>query len=60
VVDLCQVCALVAHTQEEAEELLAIKNKDLVLHHPSYLADLATCDFFLFIRIKSQLLGNDF
>jgi hypothetical protein len=24
------------------------------------LADLATCDFFLFIRIKSQLLGNDF
>jgi hypothetical protein len=25
---------------------LAIKNKDLVLHHPPYLADMATCDFW--------------
>ena len=46
--------------KNKRKKFLAIKNKDLVLHHPSYLADLATCDFFLFIRIKSQLLGHDF
>jgi polyphosphate kinase len=36
--------------KNKRNKFLAIKNKDLVLHHPSYSADLTTCDFFLFIR----------
>jgi polyphosphate kinase len=31
--------------KNKQKKFLAIKNKDLVLHHPPYLADMATCDF---------------
>jgi histone-lysine N-methyltransferase SETMAR len=31
-----------------------------VLHHPSYLSDLAAADFFLFPKLKSQLKGKRF
>jgi hypothetical protein len=31
-----------------------------VLHHPSYLPDLAPADFFLFPKLKSQLKGKSF
>ena len=42
------------------KKFLPIKNNDVVLRHSSYVPDLATCDFFLFIRIKLQLLGHYF
>jgi hypothetical protein len=31
-----------------------------VLHHPSYSPDLAPADFFLFLKLKSQLKGKRF
>jgi len=36
------------------------KHKIIVLEHPPYSPDLAPCDFFLFVKIKSALKGNSF
>jgi hypothetical protein len=41
------------------QQFLAIKNM-VVVPHPPYLPDLSPCDFFLFLRTKSQLKGCHF
>jgi hypothetical protein len=47
------------HAALSVREFLA-KHSILVVHHPSYSPDLASCDFFLFLRLKSALKGKRF
>jgi hypothetical protein len=48
-----------AHTACVVARFLARKQVT-VLHHPSYLPNLAPVDFFLFPKLKSQLKGKHF
>jgi hypothetical protein len=45
------------HTALSVQQFLAAKNM-VVAPHPPYSSDLAPCDFFLFLRIKSKLKGR--
>jgi transposase len=36
------------------------EKKISILQHPLYSPDLAPCDFFLFLKIKSSLKGTHF
>jgi len=48
-----------AHTALSLQQFRA-KNKMAVIPHSPYSSDLATCDFFLFARMKGQLKGKCF
>jgi hypothetical protein len=48
-----------AHTASSMQRFLAAKNMAVVPHPPNS-PDLATCDFFLFPRMKSKLKGRRF
>jgi hypothetical protein len=54
--DLRKVCASVAHLRVEAAEIFGLQNVVLVPKDP-HSPELATCEFFLFPEIKSQLRG---
>jgi hypothetical protein len=47
------------HIALSVQQLLATKNM-AVVPQPSYLLDLASCDFFSFLRMKSKLKGRRF
>src|SRR5579859_85364 len=40
--------------------ILLSENKVKILFHPPYNPDLASCDFFLFLKIKKELGGRSF
>ena len=48
-----------AHNGLSIREFLAKKNIP-VLPHPPYSPDLAPCDFYLFLKLKSKLKGHHF
>jgi len=48
-----------AHTALLIREILANKNIP-VPPHPPYSPDVATCDFYLFPKLKSKLKGHHF
>jgi hypothetical protein len=48
-----------AHTSLIVRQFLASKNRT-VIPHPTYSPDLASCDFFLFPKIKFRLKGCRF
>ena len=48
-----------AHNALSVKRYLA-KNNIPVMEHPPYSPDLAPCDFFLFLKIKSALKGTRF
>jgi len=48
-----------SHTSFAVREFLAQHNIP-TLPHPPYSPDLASCDFFLFPKLKTQLKGNHF
>ena len=48
-----------AHTALSIRQFLAERNI-ATLEHPPYSPDLASCDFFLFPKIKSVLKGTHF
>jgi histone-lysine N-methyltransferase SETMAR len=48
-----------AHNALSVKQFLANHNIT-VLEHPSYSPDLAPCDFYLFPKIKSMLIGTNF
>ena len=54
--NLCKVCALVSHQQVEWEAIFGCWNM-AVVSDLSYSPHLAPYDFFLFLRMKSQLKG---
>jgi hypothetical protein len=48
-----------AHNALSVKQFLANKNIT-VLQHPPYSPDVAPCDFYIFIKIKSVLKGTHF
>jgi histone-lysine N-methyltransferase SETMAR len=48
-----------AHTALSIREFLARKNIP-ILPHPPYSPDLAPCDFYVFLKLKSKLKGHHF
>jgi hypothetical protein len=48
-----------SHTSVFNQQFLT-KNKIAVIPHPPYSPDLATCDFFLFSKMKVKLKGRRF
>jgi transposase len=48
-----------AHTALSIREFLAKKNIP-TLPQPPYSPDLAACDFYLFLKLKSKLKGHHF
>ena len=48
-----------AHTALSVKQFLTSKNI-AVMGHPPYSPDLAPCDFFLFLKVKSCLKGTHF
>ena len=48
-----------AHNSLSVKQFLANRNIT-VLEHPTYSPDLAPCDFYLFPKIKSVLIGTHF
>jgi len=48
-----------AHSSLSVKNFL-MKHTNTMLEHPPYSPDLASCDFFLFPKIKSALKGTRF
>ena len=48
-----------AHTALSIQKFLVDKNI-ILLEQPSYLPDLAPCDFFLFPKVKNTIKGTHF
>ena len=48
-----------AHRSFKGSQFLA-KNNKTVIPHPPYLPDLASCDFFLFPKLKLWMKGQRF
>jgi hypothetical protein len=48
-----------SHTSVLTQQFLA-KQEIAVIHHPLYSPDLASCDFFLFPKMKLKLKGRRF
>jgi len=49
-----------ASTQRAICEEVFGEKQHSVMEHPPYSPDLASCDFFLFLKIKSALKGTRF
>jgi len=46
--------------QQRVAHQFLVKNKSAVIPHPPYSPDLASCDFFLFPKMKLKLKGRRF